>query len=121
MRAYKLDQNIPARVATQLRNSGFDVATVSEQDMEGAADPVVHAVCRYENRVLVTFDLDFADIRAYPPSKSRGLIVLRPPTQSAAAVSSLVHNLIPLLQRRDPDGELWIVEDDRVRIRSGEE
>ncbi len=118
-RAFKLDQNVPERVAHQLRRHGFDAMTILEQDMVGAPDSVVHSVCQKEDRVLVTFDLDFADIREYPPSESCGLIVLRPPSQDAPTVVKLIERLIPRLQSLDPRGELWIVEDSRIRIRGG--
>lgn len=88
--------------------------------MQGVSDPVVHGVCNAEDRVLVTFDLDFADIRAYPPTDGCGVIVLRPPHQDARTVAQLVGQLIPVLLRTDPRGELWIVEDGQIRVRGAE-
>ena len=35
--------------------------------MAGAVDPDVAQACQKEARALVTLDLDFSDIRAYPP------------------------------------------------------
>ena len=116
-RALKLDQNVPERVARQFTAAGFDTSTVREQGMEGAPDSVVYSVCNAEDRVLVTFDLDFADIRAYPPKSACGTIVLRPPSQDARAVSLLVGQLISVLLTTEPRGELWIAEDGRIRVR----
>ena len=42
-------------------------------------------VCQVEGRALVTCDLDFADIRAYPRGDYHGIIVLRPAVQSIAS------------------------------------
>ena len=65
--------------------------------MVGKPDPQVESVCQTEQRVLVTLDLDFSDIRTYPPSQYLGIIVLRPRKQSKPTVLDLVSQLIPLL------------------------
>ena len=38
----------------------------------GAVDPDVAQACQKEARALVTLDLDFSDIRAYPPEDYQG-------------------------------------------------
>jgi predicted nuclease of predicted toxin-antitoxin system len=40
---------------------------VGEQGLAGVADPAVAAVRQVEKRAIVTLDLDFSDIRRYPP------------------------------------------------------
>jgi hypothetical protein len=69
-------------------------------------------------RVLFTADLDFADIRAYPPSDQVGIVVFRPAKPSRAAVLALVQAAIPVLASEWAERRLWIVEPGRVRIRS---
>lgn len=118
-RAFRLDQNVPERVATQLRRHGFDAMTIRDQNMVGAADPEAFAVCQAEDRVLVTFDLDFADIRTYPPGEACGTLIPRPPSHDARTVLALVEQLVPTLIASDPRGQLWIVEDGRIRMREG--
>lgn len=70
-------------------------------------------------RVLPTRDLDFTDIRRYPPESHPGLVVSRLPDDSTAKV------ILEVLERffsqaeliaRIP-GRLVIVERDRARIR----
>ncbi len=65
-------------------------------------------------------DMDFADIRAYPPEEYSGMIVLRPRTQSKPAVLSLVQLLLPILDREPLAGCLWLVDPVGIRIRQGE-
>jgi predicted nuclease of predicted toxin-antitoxin system len=79
---FKLDQNLPIEAASLLSSAGHDVMTVYQQELAGAPDPEIVAVCRAEKRVLITADLDLSDIREYPPEHSPGLIVLRLSTQS---------------------------------------
>jgi hypothetical protein len=116
-RRLKLDQNVPERVATQLRELGHDACTVREQELAGTSDANRYRVCQAERRILVTFDIDFADLRTYPPESGCGTIVLRPSVQAARHVAQLVYLLAQTLAVSDPRGQLWIVEDDRMRVR----
>ncbi|PWU01762.1 MAG: hypothetical protein C5B51_22240 [Terriglobia bacterium] len=66
---FKIDENLPAETAAILRQSGFVADTVAEEDLSGSDDQAVIARSRSEDRILVTLDLDFANIRAYPPGE----------------------------------------------------
>jgi hypothetical protein len=68
----------------------------------------------------MTLDTDFADIRAYPPEDFFGIIVLRLKRQDKSYVLSVVKRLVSVLQKEPVIRNLWIVEEDRVRI-SGKE
>ena len=64
---FKLDENLPAETVDLLAQAGFDAATVHGQRLTGEADQKIASACQLEQRVLITLDLDFGDIRAYPP------------------------------------------------------
>lgn len=68
----------------------------------------------------MTLDLDFADIRTYPPDQYSGLIVLRLSSQSRAHVLRVLQNLISILSQESVEGRLWIVDEVAVRIHGGE-
>ena len=70
---FKLDENLPLQLKRLFTESGHDAATVLDEGMGGATDAEVTRVCTAEERVLVTQDLDFADIRAYPPGEYPGI------------------------------------------------
>ncbi|MBW1877111.1 MAG: DUF5615 family PIN-like protein [Deltaproteobacteria bacterium] len=114
---FKLDENLPTAAAVRLREAGFDTATVLSQQLGGAPDARVAEVCASEGRVLVTLDLDFADIRAFPPGSSPGIVVLRAPRQDLASVLALVEQLLEALESHSVDGSLWIVEPGQIRVR----
>ena len=65
----------------------------------------------------MTLDTDFANIQRYPPSEYRGLIVLRLAHQDKPYVVGFVPIIIGLLEQEPIDGQLWIVEEGRVRVR----
>jgi predicted nuclease of predicted toxin-antitoxin system len=96
---------------------GHEAATVQEEGLAGASDGKIYQVCQTEKRILVTLDLDFSDIRAYPPRESCGIIVLRLPRQDKERVLSVARQFLPLLAAEPITQRLWIVELERVRIR----
>ncbi|MCR4407815.1 MAG: DUF5615 family PIN-like protein [Anaerolineae bacterium] len=114
---FKVDENLPVEVAALLRQVGYDVVTVFDQNLEGSSDPEIASVCQEEGRALITLDIDFADIRAYPPAQFSGLIVLRLHRQDKPHVLEVIERLIPLLSREPLECLLWIVEETRLRIR----
>ena len=65
----------------------------------------------------MTLDMDFADIRSYPPAEYPGLIVLRLRQQDKPYVMDVLARLTRVLRRESPEGHLWIVEEGRIRIR----
>ena len=114
----KIDENMPTEAADLLRQAGWDCDSVYDEALGGAEDPQLIDRCRAEGRVLFTTDLDFADIRAYPPTDQVGIVVFRAPKPSRAAVVALVRTAIPALTSEWTERRLWIVEPGRVRIRS---
>lgn len=114
---FKLDENLPVELAGLLRRSGHDVTTVLDQGVGGARDSELASLCSKEGRVLVTFDTDFTDIRTYPPEASSGIIVLRLGDQSRTHVLETGMRLVAALSDSLTRGELWIVEESRIRIR----
>lgn len=117
---FKLDENLPVTAAELLSSAGHDALTIHDQQMVGEPDPRVAAVCLAEQRVLVTLDLDFSDIRTYPPSEFPGIIVLRPRSQSRQSVLNLIARLIPLLSNEILVGNLWILDEFNLRVREGD-
>ena len=115
----KVDENMPIEFAGVLRTAGWECDTVFDEALVGAEDPDLGARCQAESRVLFTLDMDFADIRTYPPSAYVGIVVLRPVKPSRDSVLALLDQLIPVLKAQWAEHRLWIVEPGRVRIREG--
>lgn len=113
----KIDENLPREVTELLRHAGHDALSVLEQGLGGHADLDVAKVCAAEERGLVTLDVDFANVRRYPPSDHHGLIVLRLGRQDKPHVLAVIRRLIPLLDSEQIERRLWIVEEERIRIR----
>jgi len=113
----KVDENLPVEVASLLRGVGHDAVTVREEGLAGTDDPALERICQGETRALLTADVGFGNIVAYPPMLSAGIIVLRLSRQDKPFVVSRVESLLPRLDTEPVAGRLWIVDDRRVRIR----
>jgi predicted nuclease of predicted toxin-antitoxin system len=116
---FKTDENMPIDAADDLRQARHDAVTVADQQLVGQPDNRVADVCRAEGRAVVTLDLDFSDIRVYPPSDYAGIIVLRPSVLTIANIRRLVGQVIALLSTEPLAGHLWIVDEGQIRIRAG--
>lgn len=118
MIAFKIDENLPIEVREFLRGRGFDALTVADQNLGGRPDTDVVAVCLSEGRVLLTFDLDFADTTRCPPANYAGIMVLRLMRQDKLHVVDVVTALVPhLADEAALRWRLWIVEETRIRVR----
>lgn len=104
-------------MAGLLRDARHEASTVLEQGMGGEPDPDVASVCQREQSTLVTLDLGFADIRTYPPEEYHGIIVFRLKRQDKMRVMDLSEQLLPMLETEPLVKRLWIVEEERIRIR----
>ena len=109
----KLDENVHTDVAPALRALGHDVLTVHDQKLAGRPDAEVARALHQEQRVLVTFDLDFADIRRYPPTWFAGIVVLR--LGAPTAMNQIAALTRFFTEFTDIAGHLWIVEHTRAR------
>ncbi len=117
MMRFKIDENLPVGIALRLRNAGHDATTVTEQDMVGDPDTKLSEACQREQRALITLDLDFADIRNYPPEQHSGFIVLRVSGRGKRHIMEVFDRAVPLLETEPLAQHLWIVGEQTVRIR----
>src|SRR5260370_38978150 len=108
---------LPTEYAPILREAGFEADTVSDEKLSGAGDSVLSERCRAEDRVLMTLDLDFANVQAYPPKSHPGIVVFRSKSQDKPTLVALLKRLLPALLQFSPKHQLWIVEPDRIRYR----
>ena len=113
----KLDENMPQALAHLLRSAGHDVSTVPMEHLSGAEDPLVLKAATCEDRLLMTFDVDFGDIRNFPVGSHAGVIVFRLHDQRWAVLKDPAERLLDsdLLDRLRYG--LAIVDETRIRIR----
>ena len=112
---FKLDENLSPSLAG-LFGAAHDVHSVTDEGLNGQPDERIVDVCSRELRVLITLDLDFANIVTYPPAQSQGIVVLRLVNQAHSAVEAAIQRVLALIPGEPLVGTLWIVEEHRIRI-----
>ena len=78
---------------------------------------MVSKVCQIENRAVVTLDVGFSNVYEYPPDEYSGIIVLRAKNQDKISILNTFRKALPLLESEPLIGKLWIVDENKVRIR----
>ncbi|MCX6053526.1 MAG: DUF5615 family PIN-like protein [Chloroflexi bacterium] len=114
---FKVDENLPVDVCQLLQQTGYDCMSVHDQKMTGATDDILLTVCQSEGRIMLTLDLDFCDIRRYPPASYPGIIILRLEHQDKEHVVSVLRRIIPSLSSEQIENRLWIVDEHKIRVR----
>lgn len=116
----KLDENITAAAKALIAQHGHEVDTVADEGLTGATDSVVIEACRSDERMLVTFDIGFGDVHAYPPGTHNGIVLLRLADQRPESTLDVLRRFLIGHALDELAGALIVVSDDRVRIRRSE-
>jgi hypothetical protein len=104
---FKVEENLPSEVATDLAAAGHDSQTVFEEGLAGSADPILIDAAHRERRVLLTMDKGIADVRSYPPDQYDGIILFRPKTQGRGATLAFVRRHLPALLPPTSPATYW--------------
>ena len=89
----KLDENLPLALSSVLSNLGYDVDTVIDEGLAAQDDDAVWHATQQAQRLLVTQDLDFSDIRKFRPGTHCGLVLVRLRDPSRAALIERVRGI----------------------------
>jgi predicted nuclease of predicted toxin-antitoxin system len=116
---FKLDEDTPLRLAALLRERGHDADTVQDEGLTGSPDSRIAQAAKDEQRILISLDLGFSDIRAHPPGSHPGIIVIRPRGgHGARAVAEIFTALLDSAHFGDDlTGRITIVDPQRIRVR----
>lgn len=114
---FKIDENLPTEISRLLQDEGYDAMTVHDQQLAGEPDPLIASVCQEEERVIVTLDVGFADIRQYPPAEYFGIIVFRLKKQDKGSIINAFLPILPHLRSESLIHKLWIVDEKKIRVR----
>ena len=113
-----LDENVQGPTLDFLRSLGHDVCSVGDQGLGSLDDPVIfeHA-CRTQ-RVLLTYNTDFADIRQLLGKHHSGIVRLRISNQRLAYMHPVLERSLARIADLDLSDTLVTISDKRIRIRN---
>lgn len=83
----KLDENLSRHLKPVLIALGHDVLTAADEDLLSSPDVQVAACAAREDRMLLTLDIEFADLRKYPPGSHPGIMLFRPASLGPLSVN----------------------------------
>ena len=116
---FLLDANLPRSAVDAVIKSGHEVEFAKDIGLGTAPDAHIAAHARQSGTAIVTRDLDFSNIRQYPPEEYAGIVVLRLPDHFTAAeiVAVLARFLAEPRFVGNLSGRIAIVDENRVRFR----
>jgi predicted nuclease of predicted toxin-antitoxin system len=114
---FKIDENLPAEIAIDLRATGHDADTVSDQGLVGSPDSVILAKVQSEGRAILTMDKGIANVRVYPPDRYAGIVLFRPRYTGRDATLAFVRQHLPALLQSNLSGHLVVISETGIRIR----
>lgn len=65
---FKLDENLSRHLKPVLIGFGHDVLTAVDENLLSHPDTEIARAAKDEQRMLMTLDVEFADLRKYPPA-----------------------------------------------------
>jgi predicted nuclease of predicted toxin-antitoxin system len=114
---FLVDMNLATDVAVWLRTQGHDAVHLRELGLQELGDEAVLAKALAEKRVVVTFDLDFADISAAAGEARVAVILFRLRSAQTARIVDRLRTVPASAARALENGAIVIVEEMRLRIR----
>ncbi len=90
----KLDENMSLSHAQSLVARGYAADRVTDEGLSGADDTTVWQRVCAEGRFFVTLDLDFSDVRQFPPGSHPGLLLIRARSRSRDAVQDILDRVV---------------------------
>ena len=114
---FLVDMNLSPGVAAELRRKGHDAVHLGEAGLARLADAAVFRKAAEEDRIVVSFDLDFGEIVAFSAKPGPGVILLRLRSVVYDAVIARLEDAIVRAKSALEEGAVVIVEDRRIRLR----
>jgi predicted nuclease of predicted toxin-antitoxin system len=114
---FLLDMGVSPRVLDWLRGWGHDATHLRDQGLERLSDERIFAKASAENRIVLTFDLDFAEIVSMSPANTSAVVFRLRNTRTdhlIARLAVVLEESAGALQA----GAIVSVEDARHRVRS---
>jgi predicted nuclease of predicted toxin-antitoxin system len=117
----KLDENLSRHLKPVLTAQGHDALTAADECLLSRPDTEIARAAASEERMLLTLDVEFADLRKYPPGSHPGIILFRPISLGPLSVNGFIADFTKATDLRRLAGCVAIVEPGHIRVRSPEQ
>ena len=111
------DMGVDQRIVDWLRTQGHDAIHLREQGLHRAADADIFAKAIAEDRIVLTFDLDFGEILALAGAAVVSVILFRLNNTRTSFVQKRLEAVLAADATALEQGAIIVVEDGRHRVR----
>ena len=111
------DMGVALRVVDWLREAGHDARHLRDEALHRLPDGEVFAKADAEDRILLTFDLDFGEILALSGSRSVSVVLFRLRNTRTPHVIDRLARVLETSGQALEEGAVVVVEDTRHRVR----
>lgn len=112
------DMCVDVRIVEWLRDNGHDAVHLRDQGLHRMPNGDIFEKAILEDRVVITFDLDFGEIAALAGSRKANVVLFRlkntRTTHVIERLSAIIGGIAAALEK----GAIIIVEETRYRVRS---
>jgi len=118
MPTFIIDENLPRSLAPALEAHGYTAKDVREHGLRGRPDSEVYAFAQKEQATLISGDVGFSHITAFPLGTHHGIVVARLPNEMPAEQRNQeIIQALASLKNTPLGGVLVIITPGRVRVR----
>ena len=111
------DMGVDQRIVDWLRGQGYDAVHLREQGLHRAADADIFAKAITEDRIVLTFDLDFGEILSLAGVNVISVILFRLNNTRTSFVQQRLEAVLAADASALEQGAIIVVEDGRHRVR----
>jgi predicted nuclease of predicted toxin-antitoxin system len=111
------DENIQQVTVWFLREQGWDILWAADESLAGADDARLFARAQERQRILLTYNAHFADLRKLAAHPHHGIIRLRFKNQRVDFVHPRLCAALEHLKPQDLRNTLVTLTDDHIRVR----
>ena len=110
------DENIATSVVHAIRNSGFYVKDVKEENLHGTSDEEIINLANKEDLVIITHDKDFGKIIANHLVRHNGVILIRLKKQNPANTKKAILNVLNSGIKNKLKYNLTVISEEKIII-----
>ena len=111
------DMCVDVRIAMWLRENGHDATHLRDQGLHRMPNGEIFEKAIREDRIVITFDLDFGEIAALTESRKASVILFRLKNTRTRHVIERLSSVIERFADALKKGSIVTVEDTRSRVR----
>jgi len=112
----KLDENLGHSHLELLQKAGYEADRVHEEGLSGISDEELWQHTCKEQCFFITLDLDFSDVRRFPPGDHPGILLIRARSRSRETILTVLKRTLKEHPLESLIGCLAVADEIHTRI-----